>query len=86
MSKQADGSMLEYPLLSGKLLKDATKGDLTEEATTDTEMETIIDAIAVTGIEELVLTETEKAGRLAAYLTRCVELAPARKRARASNE
>ncbi|MGY3618409.1 hypothetical protein [Bradyrhizobium sp. USDA 10063] len=79
-------SMLDYPLLSGKPLKDATKKDLFAEASTNTEMETIIDAIAVTGIEEFVLTETEKARRLAAYLTRIIELAPARKLARASDE
>lgn len=79
-------SMLDYPLLSGKRLKDATKRDLAEEAKTDTEMETIIDAIAASGVEEFVFTQPEQAARLAAYLTRCIELAPTRKAARASED
>jgi hypothetical protein len=79
-------AMFDYPLLSGKLLKDATKRDLAEEAGTDTEMEAIVDDIIIAGIEEFALTETEKASRLAVYLARCVELAPARKLARASDE
>ena len=79
-------SMLDYPLLSGKLLVDATKEDLATEAQTDTEMEVIVDAIAATGIEEFVLTRTREAGRLAAYLSRCIELAPARKLAKAADE
>jgi hypothetical protein len=78
--------MLDYPLLSGKLLKDATKRDLTEEARTDTEMEAIVDEIIIAGLEEFALAETEKASRLAVYLARCAELAPARKLARASGE
>lgn len=79
-------SMLDYPLLSGKLLKDANKQDLAEEARADTEMEAIVDDIIMAGIEEFALIQTEKAGRLSVYLARCVELAPARKLARASGE
>jgi hypothetical protein len=78
-------SMLDYPLLSGKLLKDANKQDLTEEARTDTAMEAIVDEIAIAGIEDFALTQTEKAKRLAVYLARCVELAPARKLAKATD-
>jgi hypothetical protein len=79
-------TMLDYPLLSGKLLKDANKRDLAEEARIDTEMEAIVDDIIITGIEEFALTQTEKAKRLAVYLARCVELAPARKLAKAADE
>ena len=73
-AKSGSSTILDYPLLSGKSLRDARSASPAKEAGIEKEMASIVKEISTTGIDKFVLAKPEKAWRLVVYLARRIQL------------